>query len=233
MNDALIEYLSGFVTDSRLRLFDESLRQRTRHIAVVLEDIFQPHNASACLRSCDAFGVQDVHLIENRYEYRLNPDVELGSAQWLTLHYHSLTDDNTAACIRTLRGRGYRIVATSPDAGASPLAECDVEEPTALLFGTEDEGLSNTALALADECIRIPTYGFVESLNLSVAAAIVVQELTGRMRESPVDWSLSDDERDELKLEWIRRTIGPKRLPIIEAEFARRRRNSEVATEDG
>ncbi|MFQ5731750.1 MAG: TrmH family RNA methyltransferase [Planctomycetaceae bacterium] len=222
MNHALLEFLSGFVTGNRLRLFDDNLRQRTRHVTVVLEDIFQPHNASACLRSCDAFGVQDVHIIENRYEYRLNPDIELGSAQWLTLRRHFSGDDNTAVCIRDLREHGYRIVATSPRSDTHPLAECDVTRPAALLFGTEHEGLSETALNLADERVRIPTYGFAESLNISVAVAVALHHFTTQLRNSTVDWRLSESERNQLKLAWVRRTIGGKRLPIIEAEFLRR-----------
>ena len=221
MNSALTEFLAGFVTENRLQLFDEKLRQRTRHLTVVLEDIFRPHNASACLRSCEAFGVQDVHVIENRYEYELNPDIELGTAQWLTIHNHDAGDDNTADCIADLRDRGYRIIATTPHSEHS-LDQCDVAQPAALMFGTEEEGLSETALDLADEHVSIPTFGFVESLNLSVCVAIVLHFLTTQLRQSSLDWQLTEAEQAGLKLEWIRHTIGPRRLPIIEAKFGRR-----------
>lgn len=216
---ALLVYLSGFVTEHKLRVFDERLRERTRHLTVVLEDIFRPHNASACLRSCDAFGVQDVHIIENRYRFRPNKDIERGSARWLTLHRHNETGDNTPQCIARLRERGYRIVAACPHGQTVPLEEFDVSRPAALFFGTEAEGLSPGMLAAADERVRIPTYGFAESLNISVAVAVSMHHLSFRLRQSDVDWRLPPAEMAELRLAWVRTAIGKRRLPAIEAAF--------------
>jgi tRNA (guanosine-2'-O-)-methyltransferase len=170
----LADYLSRFVTPDRLERFGEVLAERTRYITVAVEDIYQPHNASAVLRTCDAFGIQDVHIIENRNIYRLNPSVELGTAQWLTLHRHRGPENNTEAAINHLRSTGYRIVATSPHARQQELEALDLNAgPVAVLFGTEKEGLSETALSLADEYVAIPMYGFVESFNISVSAALV------------------------------------------------------------
>ena len=222
MDDGLLNYLLQFVTQHKRDIFERNVRQRTRHVTVVLEDIFQPHNASACLRSCDAFGIQDVHIVENRYEFVPNRDIELGSAQWLTIHRHNVSDDNTAACLDKLRSAGYRIVATSPHVDGTALEEYDVSPKTAILFGTEHEGLTETAQQAAEETIRIPTYGFAESLNISVAVAISMHQLAIRLRTSGVDWQLSEAEIDELRLQWVRESIPNHRLPIIEAEYERR-----------
>lgn len=186
--NAEIELLRRFVTDRRWTRMQQVLAARTRYLTVAIEDIYQPHNASAVLRSCDAFGVQDVHIIENRNRYRINPGVELGTSQWLTLRrYHRPDPDRplraTEECITQLRRSGYRIVVTSPHQSAPTPEEISLDSgPLALLFGTEKEGLTETALAMADESLRIPMVGFVESLNISVCAAISLQILARRLR---------------------------------------------------
>ena len=117
MKDKLILYLQQFVTERRLKLFDSRLENRTRYLTVVLEDIFQPHNASAVMRSCECFGIQDLHIIENRNAYRINPDVALGSYKWLTLKRYNLPGDNTTRALVLLKQEGYRIVAAMPHKG--------------------------------------------------------------------------------------------------------------------
>lgn len=215
---ALIEYLSSFVTPERLAKMDRVLADRTRYITAVIEDIYQPHNASAVLRSCDCFGIQDVHIIENRNTYRVNPGVELGTAQWLTLHRYRDGDDNTPAAIDRLRSAGYRIVATTPHTDQQSLDEFPLTEgPVALLFGNELEGLSTTALELADEHLVIPMFGFVESLNISVSAAVTFHTLTGRLRGGDLPYHLSDDERRHVLLGWLRNSIG--RIEALEREY--------------
>lgn len=222
MDRRFLEYLLQFITPHKRALFERNLRQRTRHLTVVLEDIYHSHNASACLRSCDAFGVQDVHIIENRYKYKLNPDIDLGSAKWLTLHRYSAGEDNTPECLAKLRDRGYRIVATSPHAESVAVEDLDVSRPTALLFGTEDEGLTETAIELADETVSIPTYGFAESLNISVAVAVTLHHLSHKLRTSDVSWHLRDAEMEAVRLQWVRRAIPNHRRPVIEAAYENR-----------
>ncbi|TVQ25087.1 MAG: TrmH family RNA methyltransferase [Spirochaetaceae bacterium] len=215
---ALIDYLAGFVTEQRLQRMQAVLAERTRYATVVVEDIYQPHNASAVLRTCDCFGVQDVHIIENRNAYRLNPGVELGTAQWLTLHRYSGEPDNTPRAIARLRDQGYRIVATSPHANQTTLERFDIDAgPFALLFGTELDGLTDTAVSLSDEHLIIPMYGFVESFNISVSVAIALHHLTHQLRSSTVDYHLSPDDRRDLLLGWLRSTIA--RVEQIEARF--------------
>ena len=204
----LITYLSQFVTERRFNLMKEIAAQRTRYLTVVLEDIYQPHNASAVLRTCDCLGIQDVHIIENKNRYTLNPDVELGAAQWLNLVRYPKSTGNSKETILELRNKGYRIVATSPHSqDTSPDTFPLQKGPAALVFGTEMRGITPEILDMADDYIRIPMQGFTESYNVSVSAAITLYVLTQRLRESGIDWKLTEKEQDDLILSWLRKTI--------------------------
>lgn len=208
----LVDYLSGFMTTRRNDLFRRIAGQRTRYITVVLEDIFQSHNASAVLRSCECFGIQDVHFIENKFQYELNPDIALGSWKWLTLNRHAEATENTTECLRKLKARGYRIVATSPHKQDTTPDKLDLDKgKVALVFGTELDGLSGEALAMADEFVRIPMVGFTESFNISVSAALCIYQLSDRLRKSSLDWQLNDDETTSLLLGWMRNSIRMSR----------------------
>lgn len=203
-----IDLLSPFVTPERLERMRAVLAGRTRRVAVVLEDIYQSHNASAVLRSCDAFGVQDVHIIEKRNEYKINPDIALGSAQWLSLHKHVRDQADSARVLAGLKERGYRIVATSPHSRGCLLPELSVEAgPMALVFGTELTGLSEAALAAADEFVAIPMYGFVESFNISVSVAICLSQVCMALRASAVDWRLPEDESRAILAQWLKVSV--------------------------
>ena len=215
---ALIEYLTGFVTSQRRGLFDRVLEERTRYITVVLEDIYQPHNASAVLRSMDCFGIQDAHIIENSNEYRINPDVALGASKWLNLLRYNQSTANTRAAIDRLKGQGYRIVATTPYQNQVALPDFDLEPgKVALLFGTEMQGLSSTALDQADEFLKIPMYGFTESFNISVSAAIILYQLKQKLTRSQIAWHLSPEEKQHILLEWLKKSI--KRSDLLIRQF--------------
>ncbi|WP_144082888.1 TrmH family RNA methyltransferase [Salinispira pacifica] len=205
---ALNDYLKGFVTPGRAEKIDQVLSLRQRHVTVMLEDIYQPHNASAVLRSCDAFGIQHVHIVENRNSYRINPDVELGTAQWLTLHHYREKENNTPDAIRQLKESGYRIIATAPHSRDCLLEDLSIEKgPMALMFGTELNGLSDTALDLADEFVRIPMHGFVESFNISVSAAICLSSLDRRLRDSRIPIQPDAHELQEIRHQWYRNSL--------------------------
>lgn len=228
--DQLIEYLSGFITPERWQRMQEVLQYRTKYITVVVEDIFQPHNASAVLRSCDCFGIQDVHIIENRNKYEVNPDVAMGSSRWLTLHRYQKADNEpeslTKHCVNQLKQAGFRIVATTPHEENRTLGELDLNEgPVALMFGTELKGLTDEALELADEWLRIPMYGFTESFNISVSAALCLYDLTERLRKSELDWKMNPDESATIMLEWLRGNMKGARAESIEARFYENRSN--------
>lgn len=219
MNTQLIKHLSQFVTDRRIQLFDSLLKLRTRYITVALEDIFQAHNASAVLRSCECFGIQDVHVIENQNEYRISPDVALGSEKWINLFRYNRHPENTIAAIEHLKSKGYRVVATSPHKNDCNLEDFDLHKGrVALLFGPELNGLSQQAMESADEFVKIPMAGFTESLNISVTAAICIHHLTRVLRNSTsIDWHLSHEEKQEIKLNWLRNSI--RKSSLIEKAF--------------
>jgi tRNA (guanosine-2'-O-)-methyltransferase len=215
---AFLEFLSRFITDERKQRFEQVLAYRTRHITVMLEDIFQPHNASAVLRSCDLTGVQDIHIVENSYTYDINPDVVMGSTKWLDIHRYNELEFNTPSAIEYLKGRGYQIVATCPHRDDFLPETLPLDQPVALVFGTEKTGITDYVMEHADRFVRIPMYGFTESYNISVSAALLVYSLTQRLHGmTEVDWHLTEEEKDEVRLEWSRRTLN--RIRQYERKF--------------
>jgi tRNA (guanosine-2'-O-)-methyltransferase len=174
---------------------------------MVMEDIYQTQNASAILRSMESWGVQDVYTIENSHSLQMHHRIAKGAQDWLTMHRFNDGQHNTEACLRALKAKGYRIVATALDHQTISMAELDVRYPTALVMGTELTGVSEEVLSHADVKVMIPMVGFTESLNVSVAAAVLMQDFTTRMRQSDVQWKLSEAEQIELKIEWARKSI--------------------------
>lgn len=213
----LVHYLTNLVSENRKKKFDDVLNYRTRHITIALEDIFQTHNASAVLRSCDIFGIQDIHIIENRNEYVPNKDIAMGSAQWLNTYVYKNEENNTLNCINQLKEKGYRIVATSPHETDCTIDELPIDKPLALIFGTELTGISDTVKEHADEFVKIPMYGFTESFNISVSVALSLSTLTKKMHQSTTDWQLNDQEKDILLLKWLRNTI--KLVDMVEKDY--------------
>ena len=216
-NKAFLEHLISFVSENKQAIFQEVISNRTNHFTVVLEDIFQPHNASAILRSCDVFGVQNVHIIENKNEYNINPKVVMGASKWLNIHKHNELENNTLSCINQLRNQGYKIYATSPHADSYLIENIPIDNKFALFFGTEKEGLSDLVLDNADEHVKIPMYGFTESLNISVSGAICMYETSKRLKSSNINWQLSDQEKTDLLIEWAKKVV--KRSEAIENDF--------------
>ena len=217
----LLDFLSQFVSPHKRALIEEVLESRTRFLTVVLEDVFQSHNACASLRTCEALGVQDVHVIENRYPFDIARDVTLGASHWLSIERYQGETDSTAACLNRLKSEGYRIVATTPHGDARPMHELPITTKTAFLFGHENDGLSETALHMADDRIQIPTVGFMESLNLSVSVAVILQHFTHLLRQSDLSWRLTQEERETLRLRWVRR-ITRRWRDSLEADFKNR-----------
>jgi tRNA (guanosine-2'-O-)-methyltransferase len=217
MQLTLLDHLRGFITPERWGKFEQIIRLRTRYMTIVLEDIYQSHNASAVLRSCDCFGIQDVHIIENVNKYLVNPDVALGASKWLTIEKYNLGDHNTADCLSHLKSCGYKIFCTTPHENDHTPETLSLDHPFALVFGTELAGLSRTAMEMADGYIRIPMVGFTESLNISVSAAIFMNRLSSRLHNSGFNWSLSEAERTTILLNWVANTI--KRSDLIVNDF--------------
>ncbi|OFX59184.1 MAG: RNA methyltransferase, partial [Bacteroidetes bacterium GWA2_30_7] len=179
MSSSLFEFLAGFVTDRRKKIICDNIKERTRYITVVLEDIFQPQNASAVLRTCDCFGIQDVHIIENQNKYNINPDVVLGATQWLTIKNYNKNENNTLEALNNLKKNNYRIIATTLSENNVSLNDFQLNKgKIALFFGTELTGLSSEVINNADEFLKIPMYGFTESFNISVSAGIILHDLS-------------------------------------------------------
>ena len=215
---AMLAFLTQFITDERRRRFEEILDYRTRHVTVVLEDIFQPHNASAVLRSCELRGIQDVHIVENMNHYDVNPEVVMGSTKWLNLYHYESKEFNTPEAYGKLHERGYRIVATCPHRDDFTPDTLPLDQPVALVFGTEKLGLSDYAVENADMHVRIPMFGFTESYNISVSVALLLYSLTNRLHESPdIPWHLTEEERNALRLLWTRRSLS--RIRQYERKF--------------
>ena len=217
MSKEFIDYLSQFISETRRAKFDTVLEYRTRHITVVLEDLYQPHNASAVLRSCDIFGIQDIHIIENKNAYTVNKDIALGAPKWLNLHKYRKEENNSLDCIKKLKEQGYRIVATTPHEKDCNLEDLSVDKPIALFFGTELTGISDTVREHADEYVKIPMYGFTESFNISVSAALCLHTLKEKLHKTSINWHLSDPEKEELLLRWLKNSI-PK-VELIEKDY--------------
>ena len=203
MNQKLLTYLERFITDERKERFLEIISQRTNHFTVAMEDVFQMHNTSAVVRTCEVFGVQQAHSIEGRFGKRLDAKIAMGAQKWVDVFRY----DNTQDCIDTLRNKGYQIVATTPHKDAYFLNDFDISKKSAFFFGTEKEGLSEQVLSQADTFLKIPMVGFTESLNISVAVAIVLQQLTDKLRRSEIPWQLSEEERLLTLIEWTKKSV--------------------------
>ena len=206
--ESLLEHLKTFATEKRVAVLEKVLAKRTRYLTVVLEDIYQPQNASVVLRSADGFGIQDVHIIENNHEYNINPMVEKGASSWLNLHKYDSNDNNTLTAIKKLKANGYRIVATTPHTDDVNLEDLDLSKgKMAIVFGTEVTGISDIVRAEADEFLKIPMYGFTESFNISVSAAITMHYLRLRLEQEDINWKLPKKEANEVLLSWLNKTI--------------------------
>lgn len=200
----LLTYLEGFVSEERKTRFKEVLSTRTNFITVVTEDVFQAHNTSAVIRSCDVFGIQSAHLIEERFGKRLDKNIAMGAQQWVDVHSYK----NASDCLNHLRSKGYAIVATTPENGAQSLEDFEIKKPLALCFGTEKEGLSSAILDQADLKLKIPMVGFTQSLNISVSAAIILQKLTQELRNSDQHWELTETEMLMKQFDWTMKSVN-------------------------
>ena len=213
MKKELIEYLETFLTRRRQDLFKQVLDERTRFLTVAIEDVGHLHNTSAVMRSCDAFGVQDIHVIEELKGKRIDREIAMGAQKWTSVKRY----DSTKNALAKLKSEGYQIVATTPHHTAHKLEDFKLDKPTALFFGSEKDGLTETVIEAADEYIYIPTFGFTQSLNISVCAAILLQELTQRLRNSSLDWKLKPEDIEEIKTLWLKRNL--KDYDALVAQF--------------
>jgi tRNA (guanosine-2'-O-)-methyltransferase len=199
----LLEHLESYLTEQRKERFRKVLSQRTKHFTVATEDVYQLHNTSAVIRSCDVFGIQEVHIIEERNSKRIDREIAMGAQKWVDLNrYHSVK-----SAISELKGKGYQIVATTPHDNGSMLHDFDITKKSCFFFGRETEGLSQEVIDDADCFLKIPMVGFTESLNISVSAAIILQHVTTKLKQSDINWQLTEAEQQEKRLDWCKKTI--------------------------
>ena len=213
------------ITRRRLERMASVLARRQPDLSIVLEDVHDPHNVSAVLRSCDATGIFDVHLVYDVDEPpQLSRIVAAGTLRWLTVTHHP----TISSCYETLRARGQTIYATALAGETLDLYQLDFASSCAIVFGNESRGLSAAAIEMADISIRIPMMGMAESLNISVACAVTLFEAmrqrqlagkfdapsidTAEMRSTLSEW-LYRDERDPALADTV--DFDPSSFPLV------------------
>lgn len=214
--DKLIDHFVKYISDPRRLFLEKVLSQRTRHITMVLEDIYQSQNASAVIRTCECMGVQDIHIIEYETKVSLNKDVVKGSIKWVDLIKYQ-KEKGADLCFQQLKQNGYKIIVTDPSPDGVSIYDVDVNEKIALVMGNELKGTSDRALSHADLKVKIPMYGFTESMNISVSAAICLNTLIPKLHQSEVPWQLTEEELADIRFRWLRKMM--KRPEIMEKEF--------------
>ncbi|CAM4144673.1 RNA methyltransferase [Flavobacterium antarcticum] len=208
-----LEFLENILTDNRKERFATVLANRTNHFTVAMEDVFQLHNTSAVMRSCEVFGVQELNIVEEKFGKSIDKEIAMGAQKWVDVNrFESITN-----CIESLKSKGYQIIATTPHDNDCMLDDFDVSRKSAFFFGTERDGLSEEVLKNADGFLKIPMVGFTESLNISVSAAITLQNLTSRLRKTDIKWQLSEEEILVKRLQWAKNTI--KDIKRIEKRY--------------
>ena len=207
-DEFVLKEFYDIITPNKINLFDRIAADRTRHLTIALENIYQEHNASAVLRTCDCFGIQDLHVIEKDNQYQIQRDIALGSGRWVDIHNFSDEVGPTERCIKTLKNQGYQIVATTPHTDAYTVHDLPLDKPLAFFFGTERQGLSEEMMQEADLHVRIPMYGFTESFNISVSVAVLLQTIRQRLEISQHAWKLPEAEQIELKIQWCEKILN-------------------------
>jgi len=208
-DQGLLDYLGQYITPHKKSAMERVLSKRTRHLTVVLEDIFKPHNASAVIRTCDCFGLQDIHVIEKTDQYKVNPYVTRGASQWVDLHkYYREGSNSVDSCFDALRKNGYKIYGTSPSADSVSIYDLQPDEKLALVFGNEHEGISDEVKSKADGLVHIPMLGFTDSFNISVSASIFLYDLVRKAEKMKIEnFHLSEREKSELRMKWYRAVV--------------------------
>jgi len=223
----LTKYLEQYISPQRQQKIEQILNTRTKHLTIILENIYHSPNASAVIRTAECFGLQDLYTIENTYQLKINTRVVRGSAKWLNIHrYNKPPTNNITHCIKKLKKQGYNIIATSLTNDAIPLQKIDITQKNAIIFGTEENGISNDAKQQADQIMQIPMQGFTQSLNISVSAAICIQYLSQKIRASKQQWQLSTNEKEQLKLQWYKKSI--KHIKQLIQYFESNNKNIEI-----
>lgn len=199
-----LDYLTKFITDERREVLQRTVDSRTHYMRILTENMFHPQNASAIMRHCEAFGIQQIHTVEDRCKFDPSVNIVRGTQKWVDVEHH----DTTAEALATLKAEGYRIVATTPHRCSATPETFDVTKGKfALVFGTEHAGISDEVIAAADDFLMIPMCGMVESLNVSASAAILIYMLSERIRQTVDDWQLTEEQKLKLLTRWTMSSV--------------------------
>ena len=196
-------YLKQFLTDERLQKIEHFAAESSNFVLPVMEDVYQFRNAAAIVRSVEACGFHKIVAMESENVFNPNLRVTKGAETWVEVEKlpHHLDS------LKEIKNRGYKILAFSPENNATMLPHYQINEPVALVFGTELEGVTDEILEFADETLAIPMYGFTKSFNVSVAAAICVYELKQKLIKSNIDYKLSEEKLWRMKVRWAVNSI--------------------------
>ncbi len=208
----LYEFLSYYLNDSRKELLEQKVNHRTTYITIIVEDVFQPQNINALIRTCECLGVHQIHVVEVRNKFEIHRDISMGAAKWIEIKKYKSIEK----CVEKLRSEGYDIVATTPAEESINLGEVKLDKKIALMFGTELTGLTEKAISLADYSMKIPMYGFTESYNISVSAAICLYHLNEKLRNSNINYKLSEEKKYEILVNWAEKSLRKPKLLIQE-----------------
>ncbi len=220
IDQKILEEFYAIISESKQEMYERISKDRTNHLTVVLENIYQEHNASAVLRTCDCFGIQELHAIEKNNQYKVQRDIALGAGRWVDLYNYDQGENPTIDCINKLKLKGYKIVATTPHEKDVTIQQLDISQPIALVFGTERKGISQEIIDSADAFVKIPMYGFTESFNISVSVALALNTLRDRLEKSDINWKLNEEEQTQLKIKWCKKILRSGN--DMEKEFRKR-----------
>jgi len=206
------------VLPERFLTFQQVLSQRTRYISLLIENVYQSHNASAIVRTAEALGIQDIYVYERKNNFNPNEEISMGAHKWLNIHRFSENSISTTELITNLKNKGYRIIATSLHDKSTDIESLDLLKGKIMfLFGTEKEGLTEEIKSQADEFIKIPMVGFTESFNVSVSVGIILYSMITKLQKSNINYKLSEEEIEKLMMDWLVKSIpmGDKVLERI------------------
>lgn len=226
MKEKLRNTLFEIIPENKRFLFQKISEQRTKHLTVLLENIFQEHNASAVLRNCDCFGIQELHVIENSNKYKVQRDIARGAGKWVDLISFNDSVNSNLNAINYLKEKGYKIASLSPEAENYSVNDLPIEQPIALIFGTEWKGVSDDLKENSDYLVKIPMVGFTESFNVSVSVALTLQALRNRLENSNLNWKLTESEQIDLQIKWCEKYI--KNGELVRQNLEKRILNNEL-----
>lgn len=214
----IINELKEFVLPERISTFQNVLAQRTRYISLLIENVFQSHNASAIIRTAEAMGIQDLYVYERKNNFNPNDEISMGAHKWLNIKKYNETEQSVSEVISELKNKGYRIVATALHDNAYDIEHIDLNKgKIVFLFGTEKEGLTAEIKSQAEEFVKIPMFGFTESFNVSVSVGIVLYSVIRKLQKNNINYKLTEEERETIMVEWLVKSIpmGEKVLERI------------------